>query len=167
MPDEVERRFWAHFTKGTIDECWLWRGGKTAKDGHGRFRVNGKKTIASRYSYELHFGPIPEGLFVCHRCDVRSCVNPNHLFLGTPAENAQDCANKGRGFFNRPESAHARTKGAKKRSGTKHGMARFSEADLQIIRALSENGYNGQVIANTFGCDRSVINKILAGKTYK
>lgn len=73
--------------------CWIsthcWN-----EDGYGR---TGKKPrLAHRLSYEIHYGPIPAGLLVCHRCDTPSCVNPDHLFLGTDKENTQDCKRKGR-----------------------------------------------------------------------
>lgn len=79
---------------GTLnpDECWPWTGA-CSPAGYGRLPDN---TYVHRKSYELHVGPIPEGLFVCHACDNPPCGNPWHLFLGSSAENAQDMARKGR-----------------------------------------------------------------------
>lgn len=71
--------------------CWLWQGALTPK-GYGRFG----QEKAHRYSYRLFNGVIAEGLLVFHRCDVRNCVNPEHLWLGTAAQNQQDMAVKGR-----------------------------------------------------------------------
>lgn len=75
--------------------------------------------LAHRLSWRVHFGPLPDGKFVCHRCDVRLCVNPAHLFLGTHAENMADMAAKGRAFVRR---------------GVTNPSAKLSEADVLAIR---------------------------------
>lgn len=77
--------------------CWLWTGGKTV-GGYGQIRaeITHRLTGAHRVSYELHFGQIPLGMNVLHRCDVRNCVNPEHLFIGTTSDNHQDMISKGR-----------------------------------------------------------------------
>lgn len=76
--------------------CTLWTG-RTNGHGYGIFWVNGKFLRAHRLAWECAFGAIPEGMWVLHRCDVRSCVNPNHLFLGSPQDNQSDMAKKTRG----------------------------------------------------------------------
>lgn len=84
-----------------IDEsgCWIWTAGRN-KLGYGRFGLPGQyKTVqAHRFAYEQFYGPIPEGMFVCHHCDNPPCVNPEHLFVGTHVDNMKDMWSKGRGF---------------------------------------------------------------------
>jgi hypothetical protein len=75
--------------------CWLWTNALNL-DGYGKFHFELKRSSAHRASWEIHRGPIPNGLQVLHKCDVPCCVNPDHLFLGTPKDNAQDCIKKGR-----------------------------------------------------------------------
>lgn len=84
-------------SKFTIDEngCHIWNAVQ-GKDRYGAFKLNGKKVDAHRVAYMLFKDEIPNGLFVCHKCDVKSCVNPDHLFVGTSSDNMIDCKNKGR-----------------------------------------------------------------------
>src|ERR1700730_2840026 len=80
------------------DSCWLWTAAKD-KDGYGFFSVNGKQTKAHRFSFAHYNGEIPTGMIVCHKCDTPSCVNPDHLFLGTHKINLDDMRSKGREHY--------------------------------------------------------------------
>lgn len=93
-------RFWAKVDKNgplILDtRCWVWTGSLNER-GYGRFlALNDERVYAHRFSYELANGEIPDGLRVCHRCDLPACVNPAHFFLGTDKENLEDCKRKGR-----------------------------------------------------------------------
>ena len=87
------RRFWARVHKSDGDGCWLWTG---ARNRYGNVHYKGRHRNTHRVAYEITYGAIPDGLCVCHRCDVPLCVRPDHLWLGTKADNSFDMVLKGR-----------------------------------------------------------------------
>jgi len=134
-------RFFHHVEK--TPACWLWTAAKTPR--YGSFYVDGRNKLAHRYSYEIHKGRIPKGLYVCHTCDNPSCVNPDHLFLGSAKDNTDDMMTKGRGMWP---------------SGTRHHLSRLSDDDVTCIR--SQKGLQTQSrLAAKFGVDQSHISRIM------
>jgi hypothetical protein len=113
----VEERLWERVSK--TENCWIWMGNKNNKDGYGRIIVNGKQKYVHRIMWELYNGKIPDGLYVCHKCDNPPCVNPAHLFLGTPHDNMKDMVMKGRNV--------AKTHPEKLARGDRHGSRTHPE----------------------------------------
>ncbi len=140
-------RFWSDVEK--TDGCWLWQGG-TRGDGYGLIHFNGTQHRAHRVSWEMHYGPVPNGLYVCHHCDTRRCIRPDHLFLGTHSDNMKDAATKGH------------------QSGERNNAAKLTWQDIEKIRGeyrpwkiTQEN------IAERFGIARSNVSRIVNGKAWK
>jgi hypothetical protein len=100
-----EERFWEKVNK--TETCWIWTANKS-KLGYGKFSVQGKSVPAHRYAYSLVHGSIPHGLFVCHKCDVPSCINPEHLWLGSPSDNTADMVAKNRHGTHMKPGTHCR-----------------------------------------------------------
>lgn len=95
-PRDIIERFYEKLEIVTDSGCWIWTGATDPK-GYGRFMTtNGRAVLAHRFSWEVTNGEITDGLYVLHRCDVPPCVNPAHLFLGSPADNTADMMKKGR-----------------------------------------------------------------------
>ncbi|MEK6878053.1 MAG: HNH endonuclease signature motif containing protein [Nanoarchaeota archaeon] len=101
-----EERFWKKVNKNSKNGCWEWFG-CVNKKGYGGFYINGNTCRVHRFSYELKYGKIPNNLHVLHHCDNPPCVNPNHLFLGTPQDNVMDRCLKGRSNASRGEKQHS------------------------------------------------------------
>jgi hypothetical protein len=96
---DVLSRFWGRVNKIPYG-CWEWTGYVSKpRNGYGEFWIAGKTIRTHRFSYEIHFGPIPKGFQVCHHCDNTKCVRPDHLFCGTNQDNARDAIQKGRRFL--------------------------------------------------------------------
>lgn len=103
MKTSILTRFEAKINK--TESCWLWTAAINSDNGYGRFdgRKYGLSSYAHRVSWEIYRGPIPEGSQVLHRCDIRSCVNPEHLFLGSQQDNIDDMVNKERAWFSKKD----------------------------------------------------------------
>lgn len=143
----TEERFF-YYSGKRPDGCWLWTGATFGKDGYGAIGVGGKTIGAHSYSYIIHKGPVPRGMHVCHSCDVRSCVNPDHLFLGTPKDNFDDMVVKGR--FNVAV-------------GDKNGHTKVKDADIPEIFRLAETMSQSE-IAKRFGISQPHVSGILSGR---
>lgn len=93
-------RFWSRVDRQGDDDCWLFRGAINGPTGSPLIRMNNRREVSARVAWKIQSQePIPDGLLVCHRCDVPSCVNVKHLFLGTQRDNMQDMVHKGRHRF--------------------------------------------------------------------
>ncbi len=89
-----------HYDEDKETECWVWNRSRSQSGrGYGEKAQKGRKHIAHRLVWELYFGRIPEGMFVCHHCDNKPCINPEHLFLGTKSDNHLDALKKGKTTF--------------------------------------------------------------------
>lgn len=131
--------------------CWLWSGAQ--KNGYGHIIMPGGKTTSThRAMYEAAKGAIPEGLCVCHKCDVRACVNPDHLWLGTHADNAADKEAKGRG--NQPR-------------GERNCKAKMSEAKVSELRSLRASGALLKDLSERFGITTATVSKAARGDTWR
>lgn len=142
-------RFWAKVNK--TDGCWLWTA-STVKFGYGQFGVS--KTIhknTHRLSWEIHHGPIPVGMSVCHSCDVPACVNPDHLFLGTQRDNVLDCIAKGRS--NRRGLA-----------GPANPAVKNASVNPKQVVALFNTGLGVREIAPIVGVSKSTVSNIIRGQ---
>ncbi len=147
-----EERFHAKYIPEPTGDCWLWIGGDTG-NGYGRIRrKGGKKILAHRLSWELHNGPIPDGLCVLHKCDTPPCVNPDHLFLGTQKDNIQDAFKKGRLFIPKGED---------------NKQSKLKNEDIIEIRKLREQGYTQVLLGKMFGVRHTTIGNICNNKTWK
>lgn len=147
----LAERFWSKANRSTADACWEWQAGCT-KTGYGEFGVSGKMLRAHRVAWEIVNGPIPPAVDVCHRCDNRRCVNPDHLFLGTRSDNMRDCAAKGR------------VRGAVE-PGERHSSAKLTEA--QVLTILADNVSSHVELGLRYGVKKHHIYAIRVGKKWR
>lgn len=164
--NETIARFWAKVEK--TDACWHWTAAKDSK-GYGIFQFQGKPHKAHRVAYELTYGPIPAGLFVCHHCDNPSCVRPDHLFLGTVQDNNRDRDQKGRNNPVRGDAHWARRHpernpwlGGDHQRGERNNHAKITQEQAEQIRIryATERTPLHQ-IASEYGISFYTANKII------
>ncbi len=154
----AEDRFWHYVEKVPgADACWVWVGSRIIS-GYGRLNVNGKPTLAHRFSWTLAHGH-PGELCVLHRCDNPPCVRPGHLFLGTRGDNVRDAASKGRLW------AQARPQDIPR--GEDHAQAKLTEEIVRTIRERVANGGSQRAMAREFGVDRVAIRNVVLRKTWR
>ena len=138
--------FWSRVKK--TDSCWLWTGQKQVR-GYGRIAINGKRTGAHRFSWQLANGPIPFGMRILHRCDNPPCVRPSHLFAGTDLDNYRDAVAKGQRCW--------------------PANAKLSALDVLEIRQCYANRKLGTVgiLAKRFRVNRMTIQRVARGKCWQ
>lgn len=146
----ISVRFAERVSPEPTSGCWLWTGAFD-KDGYGFLSMGNRKTRAHRVSWMLTHNEDPGDLLVCHRCDNPACVNPGHLFLGTPADNDADRDAKGRGNPARGEA---------------QGFARLTSEDVREIRYLAGEFSQGS-LADMYGVSQATISDIVCRRTWK
>lgn len=154
-------RFWRKVNKdGPImphmdSQCWVWTA-PTNSGGYGKIRISSISTLAHRFSYELHYGSIPAGLFICHHCDNPACIKPDHLYAGTAIDNAHDVDKRG--------LRHARM-------GESHPFSKLTEEDVLYIREQWTNrrttGKNQNRLAKEKNVSRQAISLIIHRTNWK
>lgn len=152
------KRFLKYVKKSDCQSCWNWIGCKN-KSGYGQFKMNKKQIGAHRLSYSIYKGEIKYGLFVMHTCDNPSCVNPNHLMVGTPLDNVKDRDNKGRCVHIFGDAVSNK--------GSKNGNSKLDEEKIfDIIYDYSNTNKTIAKIALTYGVGESTIMSIISGNTW-
>lgn len=152
--EEHVQRFWDLVDKRDPQSCWEWRG-RRDPTGYGRFNCGDKRHIASRVSLSLSLGrEIAPGVFACHHCDNPPCVNPAHLFEGSPKENAMDSINKGRARY-------------KRHPGEENGRARLTAANVIEIRFRAGAGEHHINLAREFRVHPTTIFQAVHRMTWK
>jgi hypothetical protein len=144
----LEERFWKSVKK--TDGCWFWIAA-ASQDGYGEISIKGKNVGAHRISWVLHYGEIPDGLWVLHKCDNPPCVRPDHLFLRTQKHNLADAASK-----------------ARMSSGSRHYKAKLTKEDVRLIRDwYATDTVSQSFIAEKFAVDQTIISDIVRRKSWK
>lgn len=147
-------RFNKKFIK--TNKCWIWTASKS-DFGYGIFRYKNKNEYAHRVSWKINFGEIPASMFVCHKCDNPKCVNPKHLFLGTPKDNVTDM------YFKRRDRGYFKTHPPK---GEFNVNVKINSEIAKEIKKLISAGFSGSVIARKFCISKYIVSRIKTGKAW-
>lgn len=150
-PIRTKKRFIAKVNKDTESGCWEWTAG-CDREGYGLFKYKRATRRASRISWILYRGEIPNDLWILHKCDNRLCVKPSHLFLGTPSDNSLDREKKGRG---------------RDLVGENNGYSKLNDATVLQIRSLKASGVKQKDIAEQFGVTASTVSVVVNRKIWK
>lgn len=150
--DSVLQRFWQRVIKSQEPNgCWLWNGALFRDSGYGQFTLGNHPVRTHRLSWVIHFGPIPDGMCVLHRCDCRLCVRPDHIWLGTQRQNVDDMLAKGRSLI-----------------GERNHKAKVTARQVIEIRSLFHSGsFTQQSLADQFGLKQPQISSIVLHKSWR
>jgi hypothetical protein len=169
-----KNRFYKKVNK--TDSCHEWTACKNPA-GYGLFNFGGQgmAVLAHRFAWEISNGDIPDGMLVCHKCDNPSCVNPEHLFIGSHKDNMRDCVNKGRFVCNLKTKGHksfgknngTHTKPDSRVCGIKNGNSKFIDSDILKIKKLYKSGVSTREIAAIYRVGKSTIWNIVSGNGWK
>jgi len=155
VPQETIDRFWSYVKK--TDGCWEWQ--RAIWDGYGIFGLRRRTIRAHRFSWTITNGAIPDGMLVCHRCDNRKCVRPDHLFLGTDKDNHRDCRGKGRvsPLFNTGYGSR----------GDRSGRARLTSEKVLYLWRVEGKERNCASLARKLGVPPDAVRNVYKGKTWR
>lgn len=164
ISENDKSRFWANVDIRGEDECWLWNGNRTWR-GYGQVYIQRKTIPTHRAAWMLTNGEIPDGMFVCHRCDNPPCCNPAHLWLGTNAENMADKCAKGRQASG--DKHPARKHPERMARGESNGRSKLTAELVRSLRMDRESGYTYSALSNKYGISWPVARGIATRKTWK
>ncbi len=198
ITEDDKQRFWIKVDKNgpipihrpELGQCWVWTAARLP-NGYGRLGFGRSTRLAHRVSWNIHFGEIPEGILVMHRCDRTFCVRPEHLSLGNHADNSADCVSKGRyknGMKGNTERAARGERHGSKinpecvlrgdkhpfrirpelvKTGEHHGMSKINETEVLEIRALLSKGIKQADIGRIYNISNSQVSSIKTKHSWK
>ncbi len=186
----ILERFWLRVNKDgpipahkpELGPCWVWTGATTYQ-GYGKMNIRGVRNFTHRISWEIHNGPVPDGLWVLHKCDFTTCCRPDHLFVGTNQDNTADSTTKGRrasgerhGTHTKPETLkrgdeHWTNRMPEKVKGESNGFSKLTDDEVRAIRKAYKgdeytNRESQQSIADRFGIHQTAVSAIVRRQTW-